>query len=146
MQDKSMTIKSTALKVIDLMVRKKFHELPDDIAFCSNIFMIFGLPAHRIKENPAFWIKKSNSYDLIITRDPKYEIPYGCYARMNQIFIDQIQSNKKEFLELTQDILSSNLLVIGETHGVKENAFLYYSLFKLFEFDTIVLGYPIFYL
>lgn len=88
MQDKSMTIKSTALKVIDLMVRKKFHELPDDIAFCSNIFMIFGLPAHRIKENPAFWIKKSNSYDLIITRDPKYEIPYGCYARMNQIFID----------------------------------------------------------
>ena len=88
MQDKSMINKSTALKVIDLMVRKKFHELPDDIAFCSNIFMIFGLPAHRIKENPAFWIKKSNSYDLIITRDPKCEIPYGCYARMNQIFID----------------------------------------------------------
>ncbi len=62
---------------------------------------------------------------------------------MNQLFIDQIQSNQKEFVELTQDILTSNLLVIGEIHGVKENAFLYYSLFKLFEFDTIVLGYPI---
>lgn len=83
-----MTNKLSTLKVIDLMVRKKFNELPDDIAFCSNIFMIFGLPARKVKGNPAFWIKKNNIYDLTITRDPKYEIPYGCYARMNQIFID----------------------------------------------------------
>lgn len=83
-----MINKSTALKVIDLMVRKKFQELPDDIAFCSNIFMIFGLPTHRLKNNPAFWIKKSQSYNLTINRAQDYEIPYGCYARMNQIFID----------------------------------------------------------
>jgi len=83
-----MTNKLSTLKVIDLMVRKKFNELPDDIAFSSNIFMIFGLPALKVKGNPHVWTKKNNTYNLTITRHPKYEIPYGCYARMNQIFID----------------------------------------------------------
>ena len=41
-----------------------------------------------MKGNPAFWIKENNTYTFTITRDPKYEIPYGCYARMNQIYID----------------------------------------------------------
>lgn len=83
-----MTNKSSLLKLTDLVTRKHFEEISEDIAFCSNIFMVFGLPAHRIKNNPTFWIKKSNSYELVITRDPNHEIPSGCYARMNQIFID----------------------------------------------------------
>ncbi len=83
-----MTNKSSVKKVIDLIVQKKFQEVPEDIAFCSNIFMVFGLPTHRLKDNPAFWVKKSHSYELSMTRHEKYEIPYGCYARMNQIFID----------------------------------------------------------
>jgi hypothetical protein len=61
---------------------------------------------------------------------------------MNHLFTDKLQTNKAEFLELTKDILETNMLVIGEVHGVKENAFLYYSFFSLFEFDTIVLTYP----
>ncbi len=61
---------------------------------------------------------------------------------MNHLFTDKIQSNNSEFIQLTQDVLQSNLLVVGEVHGVKENAFLYYSLFHLFELDTIVLAYP----
>lgn len=84
-----MTNKSSIIKVLDLVTQKTLREeIPEDIAFCSNIFMIFGLPAYRLKDNPTFWIRKSRSYDLVITRDPKCEIPSGCYARMNQIFID----------------------------------------------------------
>lgn len=84
----TMTNKSSLLKLTSLVTKKHFEEIPEDIAFCSNIFMVFGLPAHRLKGNPAFWAKKSSSYELVITRDPDYEIPSGCYARMNQIFID----------------------------------------------------------
>jgi len=59
-----------------------------DIGFSSNIFMIYGLPARRLQGNPAFWIKQTSLCTLTVTRDEKQEIPYGCYARMNQIFID----------------------------------------------------------
>lgn len=58
------------------------------------------------------------------------------------MFTGLLQSNKEDFIQLAQDILDSNFLLIGEIHGVKENAFLYYSLFKLFEFNTIALAYP----
>jgi len=84
----TMTNRSSLLKLTDLVTQKHFEGVPEDIAFCSNIFMVFGLPAHKLKGNPAFWTKKSSSYELVITRDSKYEIPSGCYARMNQIFID----------------------------------------------------------
>lgn len=75
-------------KFVDLIVQKRFGEVKKDIGFSSNIFMVFGLPAHRLNGNPAYWTKKTSLCELTITRDEKYEIPYGCYARMNQIFID----------------------------------------------------------
>jgi len=84
----TMTNRSSLLKLTDLVTQKHFDEVPEDIAFCSNIFMVFGLPGHKLKDNPAFWTKKSSSYELTITRNKKFEVPAGCYARMNQIFID----------------------------------------------------------
>ncbi len=73
---------------LDLIVQKKFDEVKEDIGFSSNIFMVFGLPTHKLNGNPAYWTKKTSLCELTITRHKDYEIPYGCYARMNQIFID----------------------------------------------------------
>jgi len=50
--------------------------------------MVFGLPTQKLKNNPAYWTKKTSLCEVTITRDEKYELPYGCYARINQIFID----------------------------------------------------------
>lgn len=82
-------MKKSEKKIVDLVVQKSLD--PDyqyDVWFSSNIFMIFGLPTHKLKDNPTHWIKKTPSCALTITRHEKYEVPYGCYARMNQIFID----------------------------------------------------------
>ena len=75
-------------KFLDLIVAKKFDEVKEDIGFSSNIFMVFGLPTQKLKGNPAYWTKKTSLCELTINRDEKYEVPYGCYARINQIFID----------------------------------------------------------
>lgn len=76
-------------KMIDLVAQKSLDvNYQPDVWFSSNIFMLFGLPAQRLKANPAYWHKEAFNYQLTITRDQKYEIPYGCYARMNQLFID----------------------------------------------------------
>ena len=75
-------------KIVDLIVQKRFEGVKEDVGFSSNIFMVFGLPTHKLKGNPTFWTKKTSLCKLTITRDEKHEIPYGCYARMNQIFID----------------------------------------------------------
>ena len=75
-------------KLIDLVVQKKFEEVKEDLGFSSNIFMVFGLPTRKLQGNPTFWKKKTSLCELVITRHDRYEIPYGCYARMNQIYID----------------------------------------------------------
>jgi hypothetical protein len=75
-------------KFVDLVVQKRFDEVKEDIGFSSNIFMVFGLPTRKLNGNPAYWAKETSLCRLTITRGEKYEIPYGCYARMNQIFID----------------------------------------------------------
>ena len=75
-------------KIVDLIVQKKFDEVKEDIGFSSNIFMVFGLPTRKLKGNPSYWTKETSLCKLTITRHDKNEIPYGCYARMNQIFID----------------------------------------------------------
>lgn len=75
-------------KIVDLIVQKRFDEVKEEIGFSSNIFMVFGLPTRKLKDNPPYWTKKSSLCELTITRDEKYEVPYGCYARINQIFID----------------------------------------------------------
>lgn len=76
------------MKLLDLVVQKHFDEVKKDIGFSSNIFMVFGLPTRKLKGNPAFWKKDTSLCNLSITRNEKHEVPYGCYARMNQIFID----------------------------------------------------------
>ena len=75
-------------KIVDLIVQKKFDEVKEDIGFSSNIFMVFGLPTRKLKGNPPYWTKETSLCKLTITRHDKNEVPYGCYARMNQIFID----------------------------------------------------------
>ena len=75
-------------KIVDLIVQKKFDEVKEDIGFSSNIFMVFGLPTRKLKDNPPYWTKETSLCKLTITRHDKNEVPYGCYARMNQIFID----------------------------------------------------------
>ena len=78
-------------------------EIAVDIGFSSNIFMVFGLPTRRLLGNPAFWTKKSSLCNLTIARDEKYEIPFGCYARMNQIFIDtEVRSKNTNVIDVGQ--------------------------------------------
>lgn len=75
-------------RLLDLVVQKRFEEVKEKIGFSSNIFMVFGLPTQKLNGNPAFWRKETSLCNLTITRDEKNEVPYGCYARINQIFID----------------------------------------------------------
>lgn len=75
-------------KFVDLIVQKRFEEVGEKVGFSSNIFMVFGLPTQKLKGNPHDWTKKTSLCELTITRHKNYEVPYGCYARMNQIFID----------------------------------------------------------
>lgn len=88
MNPKNQLAKIEGERFIDLIVQKKFEEVKEEIGFSSNIFMVFGLPTQKLKGNPAYWTKKTSLCELTITRDKKYEVPYGCYARINQIFID----------------------------------------------------------
>jgi hypothetical protein len=82
-------VKESEKKMVDLVVQKCLDlDYQPDVWFSSNIFMVFGLPTQKLKGNPTYWNKETSLCKLTITRDEKYEIPYGCYARMNQIFID----------------------------------------------------------
>jgi hypothetical protein len=85
--EQAITTKSKK-KIVDLIVQKRFEEVKDEIGFSSNIFMVFGLPTRKLKDNPPFWTKETSLCKLTMTRHEKNEVPYGCYARMNQIFID----------------------------------------------------------
>ena len=80
--------KSSGEKFLDLIVQKRFEEVKEKVGFSSNIFMVFGLPTRKVKNNPHDWTKKTSLCELTISRHKNFEIPYGCYARMNQIFID----------------------------------------------------------
>ena len=91
-------------KFVDLIVQKRFEEVKEEIGFSSNIFMVFGLPTHKLNGNPAYWTKRTSLCELTITRDEKYDIPYGCYARMNQIFIDTEVRTK-----------NTNVIYVGRT-------------------------------
>jgi hypothetical protein len=75
-------------RFVDLVVQKRFEEVKEQVGFSSNIFMVFGLPTRKLRDNPPYWTKETTLCRLTITRHEKNEVPYGCYARMNQIFID----------------------------------------------------------
>lgn len=95
-------MKELEKKMVDLVVEKCLN--PDyrpDIWFCSNIFMVFSLPTHKLRDNPSHWVKKTPLCELTVTRHEKYEIPYGCYARLNQIFIDtEVKTKNTNIIEV----------------------------------------------
>lgn len=88
----------------DAIVRQELGEdMAKEIGFSSNVFMVFGLPTQRLKDNPAFWTKETSFCRLTIGRDEKSEIPYGCYARMNQIFIDtEVRTKNTNVIDVGQ--------------------------------------------
>ena len=92
-------------KMVDLVIKKCLDpDYQTDVWFSSNIFMVFGLPTRKLKDNPAYWTKETSLCKLTITRDETYEVPYGCYARMNQIFIDTEVKTK-----------NTNVIEVGKT-------------------------------
>ncbi|MBU3958715.1 MAG: hypothetical protein KKE91_02510, partial [Candidatus Omnitrophica bacterium] len=64
MNPKNQLAKIEGKRFIDLIVQKRFGEVKEEIGFSSNIFMIFGLPAHRLNGNPAYWTKKTSLCEL----------------------------------------------------------------------------------
>ncbi|MFH0948837.1 MAG: hypothetical protein V1833_07635 [Elusimicrobiota bacterium] len=63
-------------------------EIAENVGFSSNAFMLFGLPTKSLINNTDHWEKENPFCKLILTRHPDFQIPYGCYARINQIFVD----------------------------------------------------------
>ena len=93
---------------------------PEDIGFSSNIFMVFGLPAQRLKGNPFVWEKKNSLYTLSLTKHKDHEIPAGCYARMNQIFIDtEVKTKNTNVIEIGRS-LHEYAQKLGYSHGGAE--------------------------
>jgi len=93
---------------------------PEDIGFSSNIFMVFGLPAQRLKGSPAFWTKENSLYKLTLGRHMDYEIPTGCYARMNQIFIDtEVKTKNTNVIEVGRSFYEY-AQKLGYKHGGAE--------------------------
>lgn len=94
---------------------------PEDIGFSSNIFMVFGLPAQRLKGNPFVWEKKNSLYALSLTKHKDHEIPSGCYARMNQIFIDtEVKTKNTNVIEVGRSFYEY-AKKLGYTHGRAEH-------------------------
>lgn len=105
------------MKFLDLIVQKHLDEVKKDIGFSSNIFMVFGLPTIRLQGNPAFWKKETSLCNLSITRNEKHEIPYGCYARMNQIFIDtEIRTKNTNIIDVGKSF-SEYIHKVGYSDG-----------------------------
>ncbi len=93
--------KSGTAKFVDLVVRKSLGEVKQDVGFSSNIFMVFGLPTRRLAGNPAYWSRETALCRLSVMRHEKFEIPNGCYARMNQIFIDtEVRTKNTNVIDL----------------------------------------------
>src|SRR3989338_7810730 len=111
-------------KFVNLIVQKRFDEVKEDVGFSSNIFMVFGLPTRKLNGNPAYWTKKTSLCELTITRDEKYEIPYGCYARINQIFIDtEVRSKNTNVIDVGRTF-NEYVKKIGYEEGYANKALL----------------------
>ena len=111
------------IKAAHLATQRTYFKEPlkqEDIGYSSNIFMIFGLPALRLKDNPQTWTRKTDLYDLTIIRNPRYEIPSGCYARMNQIFIDtEVKTKNTNVIDVGRSFYEYTKK-LGYTHGGAE--------------------------
>lgn len=76
------------MKYAKLISKKKMGELKTDIGFISAIFMMIGLPVKKLKGNAYTWTNKTKDYEITLQRHPDFEIPFGCYARHAQMWID----------------------------------------------------------
>jgi len=113
---------STQARILDLVEKKYFGELEKDVGFSGSIFMVFGLPTQRVPGNPAYWTKNTKLYQITFTRHHKYEIPYGCYARMNQIFIDtEVVTKKTNVIEVGR-CFNDYIKNLGYTEGFANRA------------------------
>ena len=112
---------------LDLIVDKKQNTLENEIVFSCVIFMLFGLPTKKLN-NITHWTKSLPHYDISITKNPKFEIPYGAYARMNQIFIDsEVVKKDTNIIELGHSF-SEYINKLGYTKGGKTNHLIYKQL------------------
>lgn len=90
------------LRFANAIALKELGELELTIGYSSNIFMIFGLPTQQLSEGQVQWVKENKKYTFTLTQTHKgFEIPYGCYARMNQIFIDtEVKTKNTKIIDL----------------------------------------------
>lgn len=121
--EKSIINKSNE-RFVDLIVQKEYDVVKENIGFSSNIFMVFGLPTQKLKDNPRDWKKKTSLCELTITRDEKQEIPYGCYARINQIFIDTEVRTKNTNIIYVGSSFNEYVEKIGYKEGYANKAIL----------------------
>jgi hypothetical protein len=111
-------------KFVDLVVQKRFDEVKEEVGFSSNIFMVFGLPTRKLKDNPPYWTKETTLCRLTITRHEKNEVPYGCYARMNQIFIDtEVRTKNTNIIDVGRSF-NEYVRKIGYKEGFANKALL----------------------
>lgn len=124
-KEEGREMKGSKEKMLDLIVKKCLApDYQPDVWFSSNIFMVFGLPTQRLKDNPAYWTKETSLCKLTITRDEKYEIPYGCYARMNQIFIDtEVRTKNTNVIDVGKTF-NEYVKKLGYTEGKANKALL----------------------
>jgi hypothetical protein len=57
-------------------------------------------------------------------------------AKIQELPVEILENSKNTFI---QELKQSNIFILGETHGVKENADIIYTLFKLFDFKNLAL-------
>lgn len=117
-------MKNSRDKILDLVVKKELDELEEKIGFSSNIFMVFGLPTRKLANNPPFWSKETSLCQLTIARDEENEIPYGCYARINQIFIDtEVKIKSTNVIDVGKSF-NEYVTKVGYTDGYANKAIL----------------------
>jgi len=112
------TTKKNHLQFTDAVVKKQMGELEPLLGFSANFFMMFGLPTRKLPEGQQTIIKENPRYKFIITQmNPEYDIPYGCYARLNQIFLDtQITNTRSNVIHLGSSF-NDYIKKLGYTEG-----------------------------
>jgi len=108
--------KQKDLHFADIIAKRRMGELEPLIGFSANFFMMFGLPTRKYDKQT--WTKDNPLYTFNLTQtNPKFDIPYGCYARLNQIFIDtQITTTRSNVINLGNSF-NDYVKKLGYTEG-----------------------------
>ncbi len=109
-------VQQSDLRLADITVKKQMGELEPLLGFSANFFMMFGLPTK--KYNQQTWVKENPRYTFNLTQtNPRFDVPYGCYARLNQIFIDtQITTTRSNVVNLGNSF-NAYVKKLGYTEG-----------------------------